>query len=202
MRSERRWFLFWLWVLTSFCILGSLVSCRGVASPTSRLSTPFLVPTSEDIPRLAALTDELDGTALRCLEAANCDQVYYARAMVSLFENREAARASFRNVIQHNPASPRTHASQLWLQLMEHPEDAVPANDASLLTDIVAQFVREWLERQLSGRHLEQPRSPPTVQEHPIELSRVVQGLHKQVRERDRQLAGLRAQLDALKAID
>ena len=43
--------------------------------------------------------------------------------------------------------------------------------------------------------------SSGSLPEHPIEQARV-QGLHKQVRDRDRQIAILRGQLEALKLID
>lgn len=195
MGKQRRWFLFWLWILTSFCILGSLVGCRGLTSPTSSLSTPLFVPTSVDVPRLAKLVHELDRKALLCVEAANCEQVSFERALVSLFENREAARASFRHVIEHNQASPLAYSSQLWLQLIE-------THESTPLTEIAAQFVREWMEGQLSDRSFQKPAASSTVQEHFGEQSRVLQALQRQVRDRDRQLADLRGQLEALRAID
>jgi hypothetical protein len=196
MGRQRRWLLFWLWILTSFCILGSLVGCRGLTSATSNLSTPFFVPTSEDVPRLAKLAHELDRKALLCVEAATCEQVSFERALVSLFENREAARASFRQVIENNEASPLAYSSQLWLQLIDTHKDSTP------LTELAAQFVREWMERQLSDRHFQKPPASTTAQEHFGEQSRVLQALQRQVRDRDRQLADLRGQLEALRAID
>jgi hypothetical protein len=196
MGRQRRWLLFWLWILTSFCVLGSLVGCRGLTSPIDSLSTPFFVPTSEDVPRLGKLAHELDRKALQCVEAANCEQVSFDRAMVSLFENREAARASFRHVIEHNQASPLAHSSQLWLQLIETHKDSTP------LTEIAAEFVRDWLERKLNNQPFQKPAASFTAQEQFVEPSRVVQVLQRQVRERDRQLADLRGQLEALRAID
>jgi hypothetical protein len=193
MGRHRRWLLFWLWILSSFCILGPLVGCRGLTSPTSGLSTPFFVPRAEDMPRLAKLAHELDRKALLCVEAANCEQVSFERGLVSLFENREAARASFRYVIEHNQASPLAYSSQLWLQLIDTHKESTP------LTEIAAQFVREWMEGQLSDRSFQkQAASLPTQ----VEQSRVLQALQRQVRDRDRQLTDLRAQLEALRAID
>ncbi len=116
--------------------------------------------------------------------------------MVSLFENREAARASFRHVIEHNHASPLAHSSQLWLRLIETYENSAP------LIEITAQFVREWMERELNERSHEKPVTFDTVHEGSAEQPRVLQALQRQVRERDRQLAALRAQLEALRAID
>jgi hypothetical protein len=195
MGRQRRWLLFWLWILTSFCVIGSLVGCRGVTSLTSSPSTPLFVPTSEDIPRLAKLGYELDRKALQCVETANCEHVAFERALVNLFENREAARASFRHVIEHNQASPLAYSSQLWLQLIE-------TKESTPLTELAAQFVRDWIEQQLSNRSFQKPTASSTAQEQFVEQSRVLQALQRQVRDRDRQLADLRGQLEALRAID
>jgi hypothetical protein len=72
---------------------------------------------------------------------------------------------------------------------------------------MLAQFVREWMERQVTVNVQRLPTTPAVGQEHPIEEqpvdpSRAIQGMHKQLRERDRQIAVLRSQLGALKLID
>ncbi len=82
----------------------------------------------------------LDGKALDCMESANCETVYFSRALVTLFENREAARALFRHVIEHNTASPLAVPSQLWLQVIETTEGDLQ-NSPSIA--LMAQFVRE-----------------------------------------------------------
>jgi len=204
MDTPQRWFLFWLWAVSSFCVLGALVGCSAVTPSVSTLSAPVFLPTSEDAPRLAMLTHELDRKALQCVEAATCEHVYFSRAMVSLFENREAARASFHHVIEHNPASPLASSSQLWLRLIANQEAAVTAHSEGVnpMTDLVAQLVREWMERQVSEGQNTQTSAASIIQAQPVGQPRVLQGLQKQVRERDHQIAVLRAQLEALKSID
>jgi hypothetical protein len=157
-------------------------------------------PTSEDIPRVSTLAHMLDGKALECMESANCEKVYFSRALVSLFENREAARASFRHVIEHNTASPLAMPSQLWLAVIESTEDGLESSPSIVL---MAQFVREWMERELGERTIDDKALRPSKpQAEVVDQSRVVLGLQRQLRERDHQLAGLRAQLKALKFID
>ncbi len=191
----------------SLCLLmiSSFWGCSTVQQSASTLSKPLFIPTSEDAPRLSMLTHKLDTKALQCVEAANCEQVLFARALVSLFENRETARTAFRHVIDHNPSSPLAGSSQLWLRLMGDDEADVASMDidSSPLNQIVAQFVREWMERQLAERqNFEKLPAPPASQAALVEQSRIVQGVQKQLRERDRQIAILRAQLEALKSID
>ena len=57
---------------------------------------------------------------LECAAENSCeDRVHFARALVSLFENREAARASFEQVISLHPLSPFAASSALWLELLK-----------------------------------------------------------------------------------
>jgi len=200
MDTPQRWFLFWLWAVGSFCVLGSVVGCSAITPSVSTLSAPVFIPTSEDVPRLAVLTHELDRKAVQCVEAGTCEQVFFSRAMVNLFENRDAARASFRQAIEHNPASPLSLLSEMWLRLLGDDETSEVFLTAGPSSDLLAQFVREWVDRQLS-EHTHSVMSSQSLQGHPMEQSRV-QGLHKQVRDRDRQIAILRGQLEALKLID
>jgi hypothetical protein len=94
-----------VWFPLGFLIISSLVGCGGMTPSVSPLSSPVFVPTSDDTQRLAAVTHELDARILACVEASAFEQVNFARALVSLFENREAARASsFRRVIADNPS--------------------------------------------------------------------------------------------------
>lgn len=204
MSSQRRWLLFWLWILTSFCVLGSLVGCTGVSPSASRASAPLFLPTTEDASRLEMLRHQLDRQALKCIEAANCEQISFARALVSLFENQEAARASFRHVIEHNAASPLASSSQLWLRLIGEQAGAASTDEwSSASTRLVADFVRDWMERQVAEyRKAEKATTLTTIQEVLAEQSRHLQGIQKQVRDRDRQIAILRSQLEALKLID
>jgi hypothetical protein len=63
-----------------------------------------------------------------------------------------------------------------------------------LLMNLTAQSVREWVARQGISR-----TSPPKAG---FIKTATVHALHKQVQDRDRHIAELRAQLEALKVID
>ena len=190
------------WFPVSLVILSSLVGCGGV-SLSSAPSAPFFIPTQEDTRRLAVLTHELDTMALACLEAPACEQVHFARALVSLFENREAAGASFRRVIADNPSSPLAASSTLWLHVIGDEATSVSSSNEPLspLTEITAQLVRDWLDRQLAEQK-EKPGALTNLPDSSVEQSQIVHSLQKQIRERDRRIAILRSQLDALKLID
>jgi hypothetical protein len=171
----------------------------------STLTTPFFVSTSEDASRLSVLTNQLNAKALSCSEAASCDQVHYGRGLVSLFENREAARGWFRRVIEQNPASPLAVTSQMWLRLIEKDEQAVGSTqrEASAVSQIAVEFVREWIDHQwLERTTAEKTLTPARTHEESFDQSRLLLRTQRQLREREQQISALRSQLEALKSID
>jgi hypothetical protein len=142
---------------------------------------------------------------MSCLDGATCEEVHFARALVSLFESQEAARASFRRVIDDNPSSDLAGSSRLWLQLMtdEHIKASSAREPQDPLVSLMAGFVRDWMIRELSGaRTNRDPVELGSTKKAMGEPSEVVQVLQKQVRERDRHIATLRSKLEALRMID
>jgi hypothetical protein len=179
-------------------LLASLSGCATPPSSAVHTAKPFFQPTSEDTIQLASFASELDTLAIECAAEGVCeDRVHFARALVALFENREAARASFEQVVNLYPSSPVAASSALWLQLLRNDHLAVPSDTPHqhVLLDLTAQSVREWLARQSVG-----PRSQTKPGGFP--KAGIVQALSKQVQEREKRIAELRAQLDALKLID
>jgi hypothetical protein len=175
-------------------VLASLWGCATHPSSAVHTAKPFFQSTSEDTIQLASIASELDGLAIECAGAGTCeDRVHFARALVSLFENREAARASFEQVANLYPSSPIAASSALWLQLLKNDNLAVPSDTSQqrILFDLTAQSVREWLAH---SRCQAKPGGFPKAG--------IVQALSKQIQEREKRIAELRSQLDALKLID
>jgi len=186
-------------------LISVLYGCSSLNPSDTSSTAPVFLPTAEDAPRVAMLRHELDTKALQCLETANCEQVYFGRALVGLFENRETARANFRRVIGHKPVSALASTSQLWLRLISDQEArAASDRESSPTTALLAKYVREWMERQANdGAAFARPAKPAIpVQEQAVGQPRDIQGLQKQLRERDQLIATLRAQLEALRVID
>jgi hypothetical protein len=200
-------------LLYAACLLvvGLLTACGSLMPSPDSAPGPVFLPTAQDVLRIASLADRLDAKARQCVQAADCEQVYFGTALVNLFQNREAAAASFRLVIEHNPAGPLADSSRRWLRLIEKEQgaDSQAAVQAGPWTDIVAQYVREWMDRQLTEQGHDAPtttttvaQEPAAVREPPVDQLRIIQGMQKQLRVRERQMAALRSQLDALKLID
>ena len=182
-------------------LLGASWGCAiaPVALPQpSPPSAPFFQATSEDATQLATLAAALDTAAVECASAEMCaDEVHFSRALMSLFENREAARASFEQVIALHPSSPLAGPSALWLHLLRHEELSSSSSDPQrhILTELSAHWARDWIGRRLDVSVRAGKKGAPAT---PVST----QAFHKQLQERDRRIAELRFQLDALKAID
>lgn len=147
--------------------------------------------------RLATIASELDTMAIECTAIDACtEEVHFSRALVSLFENREAARASFEQVLSLNASSPLAASSALWLELLNEEGLSSPSNDPQrrLLIDLLANGVRQRMTWHLAARS--SPQRTPGLPNPAI-----VQSLYKQVQERDRRITALRSQLEALKVI-
>jgi hypothetical protein len=189
------------WVSLLFLLIGFLWGCSAVTPPPSSFSSPLFTPTADDTERVDRLTQELDKRALHCLAGLTCEQVHFARALVSLFKNQEAARASFYRVVDNSPSSALSASSRLWLHLIEGEETPWTSANGSqqAFIDLIAQFVRDWMTRELTEPMTQVQRSEPHSM---AESSEVVQRLQKQVRERDRRIAVLQSKLEALKLID
>lgn len=186
------------WWLVCLILLGAWWGCATPPLSSPPPSAPFFSATSEDTSQLALLASDLDTLALECAADNTCnDQVHFSRALISLFENREAARVSFEQVLLLHPSSPFAASSALWLQLLKDEGLSLPSQDPQrrILIEFTAQWVREWMARQLTVRE----SRGRTVS---LPDSEYVQSLHKKVQERDRRIVDLRAQLDALKVID
>jgi len=190
-----------VWCVSLILLAGSW-GCAMAPLPSSLPpppSAPFFRPTSEDTVPLAALASELDVMTTECASAEACDdQVHFSRAIVNLFENREAARGAFQQVITLHPSSPFAASSALWLQVLkEEDELSSPSDDPyrRILKEMTVRWARESVARQLS---LRAPSAKPVGTLRPSHL----EAIYKQVRERDRRIAELRAQLDALRVID
>ena len=100
--------------------------------------------------------------------ASNGEQVTFARALVSLFESREAALASFHRVIERNPDGPLVSSSHLWLQIIDYRHGSPPQRKQVRIHDqVVAQLLRDWMVgRGPAGFQ------PPAVREQPMDQSR------------------------------
>ena len=169
---------------------GMLWGCAMVNGTPPPGSAPLFQADATDTVILQAVHREQETLLSTCTQHQSCDQVHFTRAMVALFQNREAAAASFQKAIAVAPNGPFADSSALWVRFLAtrtfQPASADKPNRA--LLEVMKGLVRTWLGQQRA----ETAKSP--------ELT--VHTLRRRIRSRDKRIAELTDQLSALKQID
>lgn len=173
------------WILMTGMLWGCAMA-NGTAPP---VSAPLFHADATDTVILQAVHRDQETLLSTCAQYQSCDQVHYTRAMVALFQNGEAAAASFQQAIAVAPNGPFADSSALWIQFLanraSHPTSADKSNEA---LGVVKGLVRTWLGQQRA----ETAKSPDLT----------VHTLRQRIRTRDKRIAELTDQLSALKQID
>ncbi|HSQ90744.1 MAG TPA: hypothetical protein VLM19_01075, partial [Nitrospiraceae bacterium] len=149
---------------------------------------------------LQAVRREQEMLLSTCAQHQSCDQVHFTRAMVSLFRNREEALTSFQQTIAVAPNGPFADPSALWIRFLANQSfyPALTDEPTAALLEVMKGTVRAWLGRQ----HAAVGNAKSTATETFKSLDPSVHNLQLQIRTRDKRIAELTDQLDALKQID
>ena len=152
-------------------------------------SAPLFQADATDTVILQTVHREQETLLSTCTQHHSCDQVHFTRAMIALFQNREAAAASFQQAIAVAPNGPFADSSALWIRFLANrtlrPTSADDPNGALL---VMKGLVCAWLGQQ----RVETAKSPDLA----------VPTLRRLIRTRDKRIAELTDQLSALKQID
>jgi hypothetical protein len=141
--------LVWLSHGTWVLMAGAIWGCMTV-SPPPPPSAPFFIADPADLKTLQTLGRKQDALAPKCAEQSSCDQVHFARALVALFESREAAVKSFQRVITAAPNSRLAASSALWIQLLQGGAAGSNSSDEqnAALTQVAERLVWHWLDQE------------------------------------------------------
>jgi hypothetical protein len=189
----------WLRHGSGLLLAGMLWGCSTVSGPSLPTAVPVFHADATDTVLLRTIQREQKLLLSTCAQNQSCDQVHFTRAMVSLFQNGEAAAASFQQVIAAAPKGPFADSSERWIRFlphgMLHHESFDEPNRA--LVNVMKGLVRTWLRQQ---------RAATTVNLRTAESAQnpvlAVHTLQRQVREHDKRIAELTDQLSALSQID
>jgi hypothetical protein len=136
-------------------------------SPAPQFSQPYFVVDTGEAKLLHALAKKQEALIPKCAEHNSCDHVYFARALLGLYESRDSASKYFEKVIAVSPKSQMASSSKLWLQLLEYHSSpteqtwfqsviAAPAISESqaVLGQASDRLVRDLLDRELTIQQL------------------------------------------------
>ena len=182
----------WLRLGSGLLMTGMLWGCAMVNGTPPPGSAPLFQADATDTVILQAVQREQETLLRTCRQHQSCDQVHFTRAMVALFQNGDAAAASFRQAIAVAPNGPLADSSALWIRFLAN-RTVYPASanePTGALLKVMKGTVRAWLGRQRVA--VETARS----------LDPALHTLRRQIRTRDKRIAELTDQLHALKQID
>jgi len=179
---------------------GMLWGCAMVNGTAPQSSAPLFQADATDRVILKAVHREQEMLLSTCTQQQSCDQVHFTRAMIALFQNGEAAAASFQQAIAVAPNGPYADSSALWIRFLANrtiqPASAKEPNGA--LLGVMKGLVRTWLGQQRAASASAIVRAGEIANSPDL----AVHTLQRRIRDRDKRIAELTDQLHALKQID
>lgn len=192
--------------LLEVCRLAPLVLAIGGCaswSPAPPASQPYFTVDQAEAKSFHALGKKQDAVAAKCSEHNVCDQAYFTRGLIGLYESRDIAAKYFEKVITVAPKSQLAASSKLWLQLLQqHPAPgerswfnsvmAAPAisDGQAALGQTSDRLVRDLLDRETM---IQQLRAAKEADAQSIDL------LQRDLAERDRKVEALLGKKDQQK---
>ncbi len=184
-----------VWYLT--VLLVTLSGCTTLLQEVPAASRPVFALTDSDRMEFVAWAQELDKVSLSCTEPS-CDDITYTKGLMALFESRQAARTLLEPLASKLPKSSVGESSALWLHVLDGNTNGL--SNPSML--VLAQLVRESIRRMVNDLHARDPHAMPGAAEPKPREAGNLRTVQRQLKERDRRIAELTAQLEALKTID
>lgn len=190
-----------MWLRHGFWLLmaGMLWGCVMVNGAPAPGSEPLFQADATDAVILQTVHREQETRLSTCTQNQSCDQVHFTRAMIALFQNGEAAAASFQEAIAAAPKGPFADSSARWIRFLAdrtvHPASADKPSGA---LGVMKGLVRTWLGQQRAANASLTLRTGETLKNPGL----AVHTLRQRIRSRDKRIAELTDQLSALKQID
>ena len=189
----------WFRYGSGLLMTGMLWGCAMVNGTPPPSTAPVFHADATDTAILQAVHREQEALLKTCTQHRSCDQVHFTRAMIALFQNGDAATASFQQAIAVAPKGPFADSSARWIRFLDnrtsHPDSVDNPNRALA---VMQGLVRTWLGQQRVANASVTLQAEETAQN----ADRSVPNLQRQIRSRDKRIAKLTDQLSALKQID
>lgn len=173
------------------CACGSLLAlslglsaCASAAPPAGPLPLP--PPDHGTARRDQALARQQDAALASCPDAPTCTQAHFIRALLALSQEPRLSIKHFRSVVHLDPHGRLAASSRFWLALLDG-----EAGDPEPSSRAIAQLVRDLISRELLLQQLAKEAGVSSVE-----------ALRQELTARDRKIAELARQLDALKRVD
>jgi polyhydroxyalkanoate synthesis regulator phasin len=195
-------------------------------TPEGISPSTILVPNPQDAQFLEILGIRADTQLSQCRNMEGCNQAHFLKALTALHANTDVAGYHFQKVIESSPSTRLSHASRVWLWLLE---EIRPSNSQHTSSqNITRELIQALLQRDLDlVEKLPVPSTvSPDLKPHLVAQEAKVNALSEKIHElsqevatlktksasmhslqqdlqaRDKKVAELTNQLDALRRID
>jgi len=180
-------------------LTGMLWGCAMVNGTPPLGSEPLFQADATDAAILEAVHREQETRLSTCTQSHSCDQVHFTRAMIALFQNGDAAAASFQEALTVAPNGPFADSSARWIRfLANRTVHSASAQEPDGALAVMKGLVRTWLGQQRAANATVTLRTGETLKNPGL----AVHNLRQRIRSRDKRIAELTDQLSALKQID
>lgn len=184
----------------------SMILLAGCAAWTTAalISQPYFKLEPKEAKTFQLLANKQEAVASKCSESNSCEQAYFTRGLLGLYESREVAEKYFEKVVAVAPKSQLAMSSKAWIELLHQPTTPTPKSwlqavftapalaeaniSMALATD---RLVRDLLNREESIQQLRSTKD---------NVSETVEALQRELADRDRKIEALLSKRDAGKA--
>jgi hypothetical protein len=176
-----------------------LAACTTVTSPVPRETVLFQPAEGLEPEILKTLSENQETLLESCEQTESCDEVHFTRGLLGLFTDRELAAASFRRTLEISPNGPFAISSTRWLELLSVPSTLSLSDPGdSVMKGATEGLVHTWLRQKYLACKSAIPETPSL----PSKAQPSLIALKRRIAEREKRVADLTAQLEALKAIE
>jgi hypothetical protein len=191
----------WFRLGSGLMMMGMLWGCATLNDTPASLSGSVPVFQADETDTVIVQAVQRDQEALlnTCAQHQSCDRAHFTRAMIALFQNGEAAAASFQQAIAVAPKGPFADSSGRWIRFLNNRTvHSASADESNGALAVMKGLVRTWLEHQWVTSESVPVRAVDTAKSP----KQAVHTLQQQIRDRDKRIVELTDQLSALKQID
>jgi hypothetical protein len=180
-----------------------LAGCAAWTTPVPG-SRPYFSADPREVKLFQSFARKQESVATKCGELNSCDQVYFTRGLLGLYESREVAEKYFGKVVAIAPKSQLAVSSKAWLALLQQPvlghrswpeavfrASAIAETNTSLAVT-TDRLVRDLLNREILIQQLHASKE---------DESETVEALQRELADRDHKIEALLSKKDPAKAL-
>lgn len=179
-----------------------LAGCAAWTAPAPG-SRPYFSAEPREVTLFQSLARKQESVASKCGESNSCDQVYFTRGLLGLYESREVAEKYFGKVVALAPRSQLAASSKAWLALLQQPvpgrrpwSEAVFRASAITETNTALSVTADRLVRDLLDREILIQQLRASKEDE----SETVEALQRELADRDHKIEALLSKKDSAKA--